>query len=369
MSVQKQVRFLYQAKNLATGLADVKAQIYVNGIAKAVGASAIVGVEIDATNSPGFYEVVLSAANLTSWGVSSSQYNVIEAKVNSVTSPAPAGFRQELTIASADDLDTHLTTQDVAISAVKTDTAAIKIDLESGASSLATILLAVQAIQNNAGFAVPIPSQLLKPASGSNSYRIPVSIYNEKNNLIDPDTNSIVVTLVNQAGADRGSYMTGYAAGTAPMVKDSTGQYHIDLAIPSTANQEELIFSFAYAVGGLATARKAVTEIITDVQADGFALQLTLLDVQTRTTDIQTKVNDATSGLVAANVIQSAIKTQTDKIGDATIGLSAIKTAVNSILTEVQSNVEGTGFATATDSLHALSQFLIANLYVGGKAI
>jgi len=369
MSVQKPIYFLYQSKNNTTGLADVKAQIYFNGTAKAVGASAIALTELDATNAPGIYQLVLTAANLTSWGVAAGQENAIEVVINSASKSAEAFAKVEATVANLDDIDTHLTSQDTAIASVKSDTAAIKTDLETGASSLATILTAVQAIQNNAGFSVPVPATLLKPASGSNSYRIPFTVYNEKNALLDPDSNTITVTLVNQAGADRSTYLTGASGGSAPAVRDSAGQYHIDVAIPSTASQEELLFSFAYSIGGAATARKATTEIITDVQADGFALQTTLLDVQTKVTDIQTQVDSATYGLAAANTLQGLIKTQTDKIGDATIGLSAIKTAVNGVLTEVQSNVEGTGFITATDSLHAISAFLLANVYSGCRAV
>lgn len=369
MSTQKPIYFLYQSKNNTTGLADVKAQIYFNGVAKAVGASAIALTELDATNAPGVYQLFLSAANLTSWGVAAGQENAIEVVINSASKSAEAFAKTEATVANLDDIDSHLTSQDTAIAAVKSDTAAIKVDLESGSASLQTILTAVQAIQNNAGFSVPVPATMLKPASGSNSYRIPFTVYNEKNLLLDPDSNSIVVTLVNQAGADRSSYLTGVSGTSAPAVRDSQGQYHIDVAIPSTASQEELIFGFAYSISSAATARRAVSEIITDVQADGFALQSTLLDVQTRTTDVQTKVNDATYGLAAANTLQGLIKTQTDKIGDATFGLSAIKTAVVANLTEITSNVEGSGFVSSSDSLHAISAFLAANVYTGGRAV
>jgi hypothetical protein len=369
MAAQKTLRFEYQSKNNTTGLTDVKAQVSLNGVEKAFAASALLLTEVDAVNQPGLYELLIPAATLTTWGVAAGQTNTISGTINSATKSAPAPFREEVTVANTDDIDTHLTLQDTNIAAVKADTAAIKTDLETGASSLSTILTAVQAIQNNAGFAAPIPATLIKPASGSNSYRLPISIYNEKNGLVNADSDIITCTLVNQAGADRSTYLVGNSAGSAPAVKDSTGQYHIDLAIPSTATQEELIFSFAYAIGGAATARKSVTEIISDVQADGFALQTTLLDVQTRTTDVQTKVNDATYGLAAANTLQGLIKTQTDKIGDATIGLSAIKAAVVALQTDVTSNVEGAGFATGTDDLHSLSTYLRANLFSGGRAV
>jgi hypothetical protein len=338
MSVQKPVRILYQAKNNTTGLADVKAQCYLNGVAKAVGVGALALTEVDATNSPGLYELLIPAATLTTWGVVAGVNNTIEGYIDSASKSAKAPFREEVTIANLDDIDT-------AVAAVKADTAAIKVDLESGADSLATILSAVQAIQNNAGFSIPVPAQLVKPSAGSNTYRIPLTIYNEKNQLLDPDSNSIVVTLVNSAGTDRGSYMTGYLLGSAPAVRDSLGQYHIDLAIPSTATEEELIFDFAYAIGGAATARKSSTVVTNNVQADGFALQSTLLAVQTTV--------NSTDAVVTS----------------ATYGNAAIKTAVDAIQTDITSNVEGSGFIVGTDSLHAISAYMMANLFIGGRAV
>lgn len=339
----KPIKVLYQAKNNTTGLTDVKAQVYVNTVAKAVGVSAIVLVELDATNSAGEYTLSISGATLAGYGAVAG--DDIEIKIDSVSKSAPSGIRFTATAFSTDDLDAHLVTQDTNIAAIKSDTAAIKIDLETGSSSLATILSAVQAIQNNAGFSLPVPATLLKPSSGSNSYRIPLTIYNEKNLLIDPDTNSIVVTLVNQAGADRSVYLVGVSGTSAPAVRDSLGQYHIDLAIPSTASQEELIFNFAYAINAASTARKAVTEVITDVQADGFALQTTLLSTQTTVNSINTLTTDATNGL-------AAIKAQT-------VATQA----------EIVTNVEGTGFVSGTDSLHAISAYLSANIFQGGRAV
>lgn len=345
MAVQKQIRLLYQSKALQTGLTDVKAQIYLNGVAKAVGAGALALTELDATNSPGIYELIIPAATLTSYGVTAGVYNALEGTIDSATKSAPAPFRVELTVSNTDEIETHLVSQDVAIAAVKADTAAIKVDLETGSSSLATILSAVQAIQNNAGFSIPVPATMIKPASGSNSYRLPITIYNERNLLIDPDTNLITVTLVNQAGADRSSFLTGVSGTSAPAVRDSLGQFHIDVTIPSTAAQEELIFTFSYAIATNATARKAVSEIISDVTSDGFALQTTLLATQTTVGSINTLTTDATNGL------------------------AAIKAAIVANGTEITSNVEGTGFVSSTDSLHGIRVFLAANLYIGGRAV
>lgn len=371
MASQKPLRILYQAKNNTTGLTDVKAQVYLNGVAKAVGGSAIVLSEVDSVNSPGLYELLILAATLTTWGVAAGSYNCIEGYIDSVSHSAKAPFREELTVANTDDIDSKLgspagasVSADIAaikselgtpagasvsadIAAVKADTAAIKVDVESAASSLPNILAAVQAIQNNAGFAIPVPAQVIIPPSGSNTYKIPLTIYNEKNQLVDPDSSSIIVGLVNYAGVDRGSYLTGSSGSPATVAatRDSLGQYHVDVVIPSSAPQEELIFTFSYAIGGAATARKAVTVAVTDVNADGFALQTTLLATQTTVNSIQSEVTDGSSGL------------------------AAIKSAVDALQSDVTSNVEGAGFDNSTDSLVQISSFLRANLYQGGRAV
>jgi hypothetical protein len=350
MATQKPVRLIYKARNGKTGLTDVKAQIFFNGVAKG---------SVNATElGYGVYEVLLTAANLTAWGVTPQACNAVEVIVDSATAPASAVFKIDVTVANSDDLEAHLVTQDTTLTSIKTDTTAIRSDLESAASSLPNILQAINQIQNNAGFALAIPSTLLRPASGSNTYRFTEFVYNRSNALIDPDGNAVTVTAVNQAGADRSSYLVGYVAGTggalgsAPAVRDSQGRYHIDIQIPNTAAQEQLNFTFSYAIGGASTARAGTSEIITDVQADGFALQTTLLDVQARDTDIQSKINDQTIGLAAANTLQSSIKT-----------------ALLSLQSDVTSNVEGVGFVAASDSLHAISAYLQTALYSGGVAV
>lgn len=355
MATQKALRFLYQAKNSQTGLTDVKAQVYLNGVAKAVAGAAIAAVanangskvtELDPTNAPGIYEVLLTAADLTAWGVTQTAAAYLEVEIDSASKSAPAPFRQQVTLADLDDIDVKLGTPAGAsisadIAAVKSDTSAIKVDLETGPANLANILAAIQAVQNNAGFAIPVPSQMTIPASGSNLYRIPITIYDTNNDLVDPDSNSIVVGLVNQAGTDRGGFLVGSSGGpplTVLATRDSLGQYHVDVSIPSTEVEEELLFSFNYAIGGKATARRATTVTLTEASTAGLALQSTLL-------------------LVKAD------------IEDASTGLIPIKAAVDAIQADITTNVEGAGFSNTTDSLAAMSLFMRTYLYFGGRAV
>jgi hypothetical protein len=347
----KPLYILYQAKNNTTGLTDVKAQIYFNGTAKLVGASALLLTELDSTNSPGLYQLMVSAAQLTTMGVATGQVNTVEGYIDSVTKPAKAPFREEVEVTDTDDLGVLVGTPAGAsvsadIAAVKTDTAAIKVDLETGTNSLANILAAINSIKNGAGFAVPVPAEMIIPSSGSNAYLIPVTFYNAANTLIDPDTNTVTVGLINQAGTSRTSYLS-----STTMTRASTGQYTVTTTIPNTAPEEQLIFSFSYSINSAATVRKATTDVITDINAAGLALQSTLLATQTTVNAINTLTTDATNGL-------AAIKTAVTTVGS----------AVTSLQTDVTNNIEGSGFTNATDSLHQIS-LAIANIGVGGRAV
>lgn len=499
-ATQNDLRITYQSRNNTTGLTDVKAQVYLNGVAKAVGGSAIVLTEVDATNSPGMYELVIAAATLTGWGVTGAgTLNVLSGWIDSVAKPAPSPFKAELTVANLDDIDSKLgvpatTTIAADIAAVKSDTAstlstvgtinsnvsAIKADIETGPYKLQNILEGVQAIQNQAGFALPIPAEMLVPVTGSTPYRLPLTIYDNVNALVDPEDQWIQATVANQTGTDEGAYLTGFSTGLkekqnitavadvagslnnkyfyinepgagvgayvwfnvngagvdpgpfgtrtavpvaiatgasaatvaaavavainaltgrftatavgaivtvynvvsgttaaatdagatgftftviiagdattkyAMAVRDSLGQYHVDVAIPSTATvDDELIFSFAYSIGAAPTVRKSVT-ILVDNVATGGALQSTLLAVQTTVNTIEATVDSVTYG-------NAAIKTAVDGIQtDVTTALGDLTTVLAN-----QADIEGTGFVTGTDSLHQLS----LRIFTGGRAV
>ena len=393
MSNPRNIRVEYQAKNNATGLTDVKAQVYLNGVAKAVGGSALSLSEVDATNQPGMYELLIPSATLIGWGVAAGAENTISGSISSVSTGGRSPFRQQITFYTEDEIMATLGTPagaslsaDIAaieatlgapagasvssdIAAVKADTAAIKSDLETGSSSLATILANIQTLQNASianGVGYVLPNMLI-PATGANSYRVPLTIQNEAGALVDPASNTITVGVLNVAGTDRGSYLTG-SSGTPAQVlatRDGVGQYHVMIDLPSTAPQEELLFSFAYTIGANAMVRYGQALVSTDVNAAGYALQSTLLATKTAVDAIKADVEDATNGLAAIKAVvadstygNAALQAM---LANGTYGLAALKAEASSI--------EGSGFVSSTDSLHAISQYLSANVFVGGRAV
>lgn len=402
MATQKALRFLYQAKANTTGLTDITAEIYVNGSPKAVGVNAIkntanangsIITEIDSTNSPGVYEVYLAPADLTAWGVAAGSYSALEALVNSASKSAPAIFRQEETVANIDDIDSKLGTPagasvsaDIAtlntklgapagasvsadIASVKSDTSAIKADLETGSASLATILSNIQALQNGSisngvGYVLP---EMIIPSSGSNTYKIPITIMDNVGALIDPTSNLVVVGCLNASGADRGSYLTGSSGSPAQVnaTRDSLGQYHVMVSIPSSAVEEELLFSFGYTVGSAAMVRYGQAQLVLDSNISGYALQSTLLATQTTVNANNAILSSATYGNAAIktelDAVQTSVNANNTLLANGVYGLSALQAQAAAS--------QGAGFSSGSDSLHAISQFLAANIYQGGKAV
>lgn len=378
MAVQKFFRFTYLAKFATTGLTDITCQVKVNNVTKAVSTNAIssspnangsVITEMDATNMKGEYDVLLSAADLTAWGITQTTANFLELYINSASMSAPANFSAMVTLASLDDIDLKLGTPAGAsvsadIAAVKADTAAIKVDVETAASSLPNIYAALTQLQNNAGFAVGVPATMIIPSTGSTPNNITFTSYDSTNDLINVDANAISVTLKNGAGVDRSSYLTGASGGAAPMVHDSLGQYHIICTIPAGAPEESLNFMFSYAIGGKSTARSSSSTVVADANASGFALQSTLLLVKADTDATQAIVSNGTYGNQAINTVVTNVQSV---VTNATYGNAALQ--AQGVTTQgLVTGLQGTGFVSTTDSNHAIKAFLVANVYFGGIA-
>ncbi len=154
MSIQKVLRLTYQARGGLTGLTDVRAQVYLNGAAKAVGVNAVALTERDAVNAPGIYDLVLTAAQLTAMGVVSrvgtDEKNVISGVVDSFTEPSPAPFRVELTLADADDLEGAIAEVSETLGDVGADVALVRVDI----AALSTKVDAAQSSLNDLSTAV-----------------------------------------------------------------------------------------------------------------------------------------------------------------------------------------------------------------------
>lgn len=398
----KTLRILYTAKNFEAGLADITANIELDGVSVATG----VGLaEIDAVNFPGRYELVIAPATLITYG-GAGTYSF---SINSASKNAPATAKAEVKEYDTDDL--HL--ENIAIEA-KVDTAiadigAVQVDLTSvkatvedtntnvisgtfGLAALKTLIDSVQSgvtsIQNTTRTVVTLLPQLAKPGAGLKTYRVDVLIYNTSGSLEDPDADNITVTFKNAAGLDRGNLIVGNVSG--PFVipvgqKVGVGKYFFELEIAATTTEEALNAFIDYAEGGLSLQASRATEVVAEVQSSGFALETTAqtiltdtADMQPRVLDVQAQINSAVYGLAvlktAIDAIDVIVADNQTTLGDAGFGLAALKSAidlkasqvsVDNVALDLTNNVKGAGFSNTTDSLKAISD----RIFTGGQAV
>lgn len=376
--------FYYTSRNNQTGLADITANIHRNGVQVA----ASVGLtEVSSVNQPGVYVLTLLPATLSGYG-GAGFYEVF---INSASKPAPAVAAKWILANDDDDnyalgqtIDTKVTDVQTKVNDGTYGLAAIKTLIDSLQST-------VNGIQNNTNFSAGVLPQSIKPGAGSNLYRIPINVYDNAGNMEDPDSLVVAVSITNEAGVDRTSYLSGYVSGPVNATRDAVGQYRIDYSIPSSAPNETLVFKFEYAENSLNKVHTRSSEVVLEAQSSGFALETTAQliltdtsDMKPRVSDIQTKINDATYGLAALKILIDVIDTNVDDIeallNNGTFGLAALNTAigtrasqtsVNAIQADVDAlqvdtaDIKGVGFATGTDSLKQLSD----RLYYGGRAV
>lgn len=402
----KALRFDYQSLGATTGLTDVKANVYVAGVAKAVGASALACSELDSANSKGVYTLVLTSAQLVSFGIAAGGENTVEVTFNSATKPYPTPIKGVAQYATADDVIAYIgspSTGTIAGDILQTynrlgapSGASVSADIAGLITSNATLLSQLTALTNAAqsgsGIAAALPPFLT--GSAANTYLIPFTILNSDGALVNA-TGNVVVGLKNQAGADRGSYLTG-SSGSPAVVNAtavSTGQYTITVVVPANAPEEELIFSVNYTVNGNATVKYYVCQLTLDEANSGFALQTTLLSVQTTVNTINTAVGNATYGLSALQAILSnatsglpalysylssgttGVPAVLSLLNNGTYGLAALGSALTSLTTNVAAinaqNIatQGAGFVSANNSLVAISQAIAAIPIIGGRAV
>lgn len=222
-----------------------------------------------------------------------------------------------------------------------------------------TIYGAITSIKNNVDSAVAIPDVVLIPETGSVTRRIHIDVYNSSGGMEDPDDNQIQVKVYDHAGTD---VTTTYLAGTEPiyMTRDAIGQYHIDFTVASTATPTELTFKFSYLENTVAKVRHETCRLATSDE-----------DITAKLDAIETKVTDLQgTGFVSANDSNKAISTAVAGLGTKIDGYLAdggtIETLIDDIESILNSDVKGTGFASATDSLHAIRTAMDGYLANGG---
>ena len=406
MAIKTQ-RLYYMARNMRTGLSDVTADVYKDGVSTPVDTDVNLS-ELDDTNTPGLYILELTDTALNGYG----GVGTYVAHINSASRNAPATVKFEVLAKDNDDLMVKLLAMEAKIdtlqagqTAMQSDVTSIKATVEDSNSVLndgnignanlkaliEQVISAVSSVQNNTRFVGVVPARMVVPATPAttNTYRVDIRLFDNEGNPEDPDTDQIQVSVANESGTDRTNLLQGYTSGPVNAIKDGVGIYYIDVNIADTSALEQLRFTFDYAeTNDSVTVNQShprMSETVVEAEASGLALQATLLDVLTDTADMQPKtstilnmVNDVTSGLPALkaliDIVDSVADANNAELTSASHGLSAIKAVVDAGATQVSvdaintaltNDVKGAGFDNTTDSLKEISD----RTYFGGQAI
>lgn len=380
-------RFVYTARNFATGLTDVTAKIRRNGIQVAT------GVALTEVGN-GRYELVISVVNLGIYG-GAGFYDIYINSAGALTS-APAVASRLVTVNDEDELETHLGVIEGKVDTANTNVSSIKSTVEDAGYGLAnlkslidSLQSSINSVQNNTNFVAPIPMPMYEDNDGATLYRIPIRLYDSIGNMEDAD-GDITVSVANSAGTARNGLLVGSVAGAAvaaTKVAATTGEYFIDVSIPTSATHEQINFVFAYAEGGLPVSQVRTSQIESSINESGVAIETTSQAILTKTSDIQTVINNASYGLANLKALIDVVDGVVDSVkvdsasivaslANGTNGLAALKAAIEAntstgssesaaITTNLNDNIKGPGFDAGADSLHQLS----LRLYTGGGAI
>ena len=395
--------FVYTAKNFETGLTDITAKIRRNG-AYVLGTDVtpIALTELD----NGRYQLTLNNTQFTNAG-GAGDYQI---DVDSASKSAPVTRVVEITENDEDTIyalnqvmdgkldviDANVDQALVDIAAVKSDTASIKLTVEdtntevndpvTGLVNIKALIDQIQSVVTNISnvtrFNAPVPKKLIKLDVGTKSYKVPVRVFDTAGNLEDVDSNQIQLTIKDNAGVSRDSYINGFVSQPHYITRLDVGKYEFQLDIPDTAPLENLIFEFTYNENTIPLSYVATSEVIPESDNNALALEATsqailtdTADMQPKVTTILTAIEDATNGLVAIknaiDVIDGVADGIAAELANGTYGLAALRTeidtkasqtSVTAVTTNIDDNVKGAGFVQAEDSLHQIS----TRVYTGG---
>lgn len=384
MSITRNERFKYVARNAQTGLTDITAKVRRDGVY-------VLGT--DTTPLPlteldnGQYELVLTASQLNLAG-GAGYYDLY---INSASRNAPAVSSRIVTEKNSDEIFTKIDGVETKIDSIQSDTNDIQANLASvkatvedtntevksplhGLNQLKSVMDMIQSsvsnISNVARFAAFIPSNLIRPSAGNRRYQIAMRLFDTNGEMEAPD-GDITINVKDESGNSRNSYLVGGQIASV----DGVGIFSKNIDIPSTADLEQLTFEFTYSEGGKPFNQVATTQVIEEVQASGLALEATsqdiLLDtsdIQPRVVDIQSKINDANIGLGALKALLVTVETyaneNNDILNNATYGMSALETllqtkasqaSIDALGLRMTNEILGVGHDPSKDSQKAIS--------------
>jgi len=212
-------------------------------------------------------------------------------------------------------------------------------------SALATILTAVNALQNNTRVKFLPPGVMERPDSGSTAYKLELYLYDSDGNMEAPDSTP-VIAVTNQSGTDRSSNLSA-------LTEVSTGYYTATYTLASDATMEQLVWDVTIVEGG-ATRHHGALSLIVDTTAVDF----TAAD-RTKLTAIHGVVPAAAPPTKAQlDSAETAIKAAKMALSDLTEAqIDAIETQANKLKfagTDVKATLDSEKVALSATGLDAI---------------
>ncbi len=390
---------VYNARNFRSGLTDVTANVFKDGVSVAV-ATGLALAELNPSDAKGRYTLTLTPTQINSFG----GVGTYKVAINSASRNAPATAKLVIQANDNDDLSAQLSTIsgdlvtiDTKIDALQTDITSVKGTVEStnsevldGVTGLAAIkglidtaISGIGSIQQTTRTVVGFPTQLVSPSTGTETYEVLINIYNTQGSLEDPDTNLVNVSLQNASGLDRGNLFTGGGASPKAATRLATGKYKIELTVPAGTTHEQINMLVDYTENTIPLQAVRSANIVSSVDASGLAQQVTVQSIlddtsvmQPQVATIQSEIQSATYGLAvlkgALDAIDTVVQSSNNVLLSPTIGNQAILDAIALTASQASVNnvigdlglIKGSGFDSAEHSLVKIKE----DQFYGGSA-
>jgi hypothetical protein len=263
-----------------------------------------------------------STTNNTNTNVSSIKADIED----STHGLAALQAEHDVTQSKIDDVKTVVDDTNNVVDAIKTDTTNIETDTQDIQNKLVTLQAAVDSLQKDRSFYLHIDDKLQKPESGTTDYIITVNHLSSDGSPDNFDS-APTVKIVDNAGNDVSTTYLYNDAGTQTDTMDNpaTGVYTLRFRVASDSTAGGYIIEVTAVEGGVTKQLFQGTHIVNEIyDSFGQSDRDTLNNIKSDTTQIISDV---------ANV----------------------KTVVDSNANKLD-EIEGAGFDTNTDSLHAIAQ-------------
>ena len=236
-----------------------------------------------------------------------AKIDTVDTNVDTIVSKLPTNYIMGSSV---------LTAKDDEIDAIKAKTDNLPADPTSETNATAnknSILAeidvnqtAIESIQNNTTVVAVVPQRLIRPDTGSKTYRLTFGLYDTSGNPEAPDSDP-TIQVENESGTER------LAEASMTQFTGQTGQYYYDYTITSTTTLERLIFRFKVIESSVTKYYRRSSEI-TEFETALNEIQSNVTAIKTKTDNLPVDPAAETNATSNRNTIVAEINTNETKI-------------------------------------------------------